>query len=213
MKKGSSSVMVGVALLASVALIGVLSPALANELDVNRAGALLLRRAPNFSAQAYHKGDFIDVSLRDYSGKWLVLFFYPLDFTFVCPTELKELAKHYNEIQDLGAEVLAASVDSPFTHMAWYETEPQLKEVAFPVMSDLTHEVGKAYGVLHEAEGNHFRATFIIDPDGIIQYHVIHTEMVGRSIKELIRVLQALQTGGLCPVEWEPGEELLEPAK
>jgi alkyl hydroperoxide reductase subunit AhpC len=213
MNRGWSRIVVCAVLLATVALTGALSPAVADERDVSPSRTLLLQAAPDFTAQAYHKGDFIDVTLSDFSGEWFVLFFYPLDFTFVCPTELRELAKHYKEFQDLGAEVLAASVDSVYTHMAWYETEPQLKDVAFPVLSDITHEIGKAYRVLHEVAGNHFRATFIIDPEGIIQYHVIHTEMVGRSIKELLRVLQALQTGGLCPVEWEPGEELLEPGR
>lgn len=202
-----------VALLTLVALTGALPPAVAQEPSTRPPETLLLKPAPDFTAQAYYDGDFMDVSLSDYKGKWLVLFFYPLDFTFVCPTELRELASSYKEFQDLGAEVLAASVDSVYTHMAWYQTEPQLKDVRFPVMSDLRHDIGKAYGILHDAEGNHFRATFIIDPEGIIKYHVIHTEMVGRSIKELLRVLQALQTGGLCPVEWEPGEELLEPGE
>jgi len=194
-------------------LLGTSLPAAAEERNTSSPATLLLQPAPEFTAQAYHQGNFTDVSLSSYKGKWLVLFFYPLDFTFVCPTELKELAAQYKELQALGAEVMAASVDSVYTHMAWYETEPQLKEVTFPVISDITHQIGKAYGVLHEASGNHFRATFIIDPEGVIQYHVIHTEMVGRNIKELIRVLQALQTGGLCPVEWEPGEELLVPGR
>jgi len=211
MKICSRRLGVWIALLTMVALTGVFSPAVAAEEDAKLVDTLLLKPAPDFSALAYHMGDFIEVSLSDYRGKWLVLFLYPLDFTFVCPTELNELAKRYQEFKDLGAEVLAGSVDSVYTHMAWYTTEPQLEDVTFPVLSDTSHNIGKAYGVLHDEAGNHFRATFIIDPEGIIQYHVIHTEMVGRSIKELLRVLQALQTGGLCPVEWEPGQELLQP--
>jgi alkyl hydroperoxide reductase subunit AhpC len=152
------------------------------------------------------------VSLSDYRGKWLVLFFYPLDFTFVCPTEITALSDRFEEFADLGAEVLGVSTDSVFSHRAWINTPREqngLGELNFPLASDITKEVARDYGVLIEEEGIALRGLFIIDPNGVLQYSVVNNLNIGRSVDETLRVLEALQTGGLCPADWKPGKELL----
>jgi alkyl hydroperoxide reductase subunit AhpC len=151
-------------------------------------------------------------SLSDYRGKWLVLFFYPLDFTFVCPTEITALSDRFEEFADLGAEVLGVSTDSVFSHRAWINTprdQNGLGELNFPLASDITKEVARDYGVLIEEEGIALRGLFIIDPNGVLQYSVVNNLNIGRSVDETLRVLEALQTGGLCPADWKPGKQLL----
>jgi peroxiredoxin (alkyl hydroperoxide reductase subunit C) len=166
------------------------------------------RSAPDFKdITAYHKGEFTKVSLSDYKGKWLVFFFYPRDFTFICPTELRGFAKHKDELQKLGAEVLAASTDSEWSHKVWFEKD--LPQVDYPILADTTHHVSRAYNVLDETNGESQRGLFIIDPEGDVKYVVVSAGSVGRSVKEVLRVLEALQSGELCPVEWEPGQETL----
>lgn len=152
------------------------------------------------------------VLLEDYRGRWLVLFFYPYDFSFVCPTEILALSNQYEEFKALNADILGVSTDSVFAHRAWLQTpEDQngIQGTKFLLASDSTHAVSEAYGVLVEEEGVSLRGLFIIDPDGILQYSVIHNMNIGRSVDETLRVLEALQTGGLCAANWEPGEELL----
>jgi len=153
-----------------------------------------------------------EISLSDYKGKWLIFFFYPLDFTFVCPTEIRALSDRLDEIQDLDTEVLGASTDSVHSHFAWLKTpvaKNGIEGVKYPLASDFTKEVARAYGVLDETTGAAQRGLFIIDPEGILRYAVVTNDNVGRSVDETLRVLQALQTGGLCPAEWTPGKELL----
>ena len=165
--------------------------------------------APNFEElQSYHKGAFKKVSLSDYKGKWLVLFFYPRDFTFVCPTEIQEFSKYYADFQGHNCEILAASTDSEFSHKAWFETDERLKSTEYPVIADTTHDLALEYGVLDE-DGSAQRGTFIIDPEGKLQYMLISAGSVGRSISETLRVVEALQTGELCPVNWKEGEKTL----
>ena len=164
-------------------------------------------KAPDFTAAAYVHGEQETVSLADYRGKWVVLFFYPMDFTFVCPTEIREFAKHEHDIKDLDGVVIGASTDSFFTHKAWYERD--LPEVRFPVLADTTHKISRLFGVLKEDEGIAYRGTFIVDPDGIVRYVVVSDLSVGRSVSETVRVLKALQSGELCPVEWKPGQHTL----
>ena len=164
-------------------------------------------KAPQFTAEACVNGEFKTISLSDYRGKWVVLFFWPLDFTFVCPTEIKGFAHKEEEFKKLGAVVLGASTDSVHSHKAWQEKD--LPEVRFPLLSDMSHVLSKDYGVLIDEKGIALRGTFIIDPDGILQYAVISNLNVGRSVEETLRVLKACQTGDLCPVEWEPGRETL----
>lgn len=163
-------------------------------------------QAPDFNAEALLKGEFIHVSKEDYKGKWLVLFFYPLDFTFICPTEITAMSKRHAEFEALDAKVLGGSTDSVHSHKAWLE---ELGELNYPLFSDLTHKMAKAYGVLLPEEGLTTRGTFIISPEGELKYALYHHHDVGRSVDETLRVLKGLQTGQLCPVDWEEGKETL----
>ncbi len=164
--------------------------------------------APEFKAKAYVKGDFKEVSLRDYAGKWVCLYFYPLDFTFVCPTEIKSFGAHEAKFKEMGCEVLACSTDSVYSHKAWFERD--LKEVKHPVLADTNHSISRNYNVLIEDAGIALRGTFLIDPKGVLQWMSVNALEVGRSVEEVIRTLQALQTGSLCPVDWKPGQATLK---
>jgi alkyl hydroperoxide reductase subunit AhpC len=165
--------------------------------------------APIFDEMAtYHKGEFKTASLRDYAGKWIVLFFYPRDFTFICPTEIEEFGKMYPEFQNLGCEILAASTDSKEVHKAWFETDARLKAVSYPIIADTTHELADMYNVL-DNDGAAQRGTFVIDPDGILRFILVSADSVGRNIQEMLRVVEALQTGEKCPANWQKGEETL----
>lgn len=166
------------------------------------------KAAPDFTnVTAYHKGEFHTVSLSDYKGKWLVFFFYPRDFTFICPTEIKGFGMEKEEFAALNAEVLGCSTDSEWSHKNWFERD--LKEVEYPVLADVTHQVSKDYDVYNETDGLAERGLFIVDPDGIVRYVVVSAGSVGRSVAETVRVLKALQSGELCPVEWHAGEKTL----
>jgi peroxiredoxin (alkyl hydroperoxide reductase subunit C) len=175
---------------------------------------LVGKPAPDFTMEtALGNGkDFGRVSLSDYKGKCLVLFFYPLDFTFVCPTEIVALSDAAQTFADLNTEILGVSVDSKHTHRAWINTpreENGLGQLNFPLASDILKTVARDYGVLIEEEGVALRGLFIIDPDGILKYQVVNHNDVGRSVDETLRVLQALQSGGLCPMNWKPGQKHL----
>jgi len=166
--------------------------------------------APDFTLQGYQDGKFAEYSLSQItgSGKWVVLFFYPLDFTFVCPTEITGFNKKIEEFDKLNAQVLGASVDSVHSHKAWVEKD--LGKLEFPLLSDFKKETADSYNILVDEDGGvALRGTFIIDPDGILRYSVVSDLNVGRSIDETVRVLSALKNGGLCPVEWEEGEATL----
>ena len=174
--------------------------------------------APNFKGVSVIGGDsanlhagnaFKEIKLEDYKGKWVVFFFYPLDFTFVCPTEIEDFGKHYEEFKKLNAEVIACSTDSQFSHLAWREAHKGLKNLPYPMLADFTKETARSFGVLKEETGYALRGLYIIDPEGTIKYSVIHPEAVGRSSKETLRVLQALQSGKMTPCGWEPGEATL----
>ncbi len=164
--------------------------------------------APDFTLEAVVNKEFKEVRLADYRGKWVVLFFYPLDFTFVCPTEIAGFNKALPDYKKLNAEVLGASVDSKYSHLAWIK-RGDLGDLNFPLLSDLRKEVAARYGILNEKEGVALRGLFIIDPDGILQYELVHNLSVGRSVEETLRVLEALQTGELCPLGWKPGQKTL----
>ncbi len=154
-----------------------------------------------------------EIALDDYAGTWLVLFFYPLDFTFVCPTEILALSDRYDEFTSLGADVLGCSTDSVYSHFAWINTPKTQNGIAglrFPLVADYKKETAAAYGVLDETDGKAQRGLFIIDPDGMLRYSTVTADNVGRSVDETLRVLQALQTGGLCAADWKPGKQLLE---
>lgn len=163
--------------------------------------------APHFAGEALIDGEFKKISLEDYRGKWVVLFFYPLDFTFVCPTEITGFHKHLAEFDKLGAVIIGCSTDSVHSHKAW--TEGSLGKIDYPLLGDTTHRISKDYDVLIKEQGIALRGTFIIDQDGILRYQVISDLNVGRSVAETLRVIKALQTGELCPVEWGEGEKTL----
>ncbi|MBC7996629.1 MAG: peroxiredoxin [Leptolyngbya sp.] len=172
------------------------------------------KRAPDFDMPSTKdmKGLKENVRLADFKGKWLILFFYPLDFTFVCPTEITAFDKKYDEFKKAGAEILAISTDSVYSHRAWIQTPEDkggLGPVAFSLASDITKDVSRDYGVLMEDKGIALRGLFIIDPDGNLQYQVVHSLNIGRSVEETLRVLEALKTGGLCAADWKPGQKPL----
>jgi alkyl hydroperoxide reductase subunit AhpC len=164
--------------------------------------------APPFKVEAVAGTEIKTVSLEDYRGKWLVLFFYPADFSFVCPTEITGFSKELERFKKLNAEVLGGSVDGKYAHLAWLK-RGDLGEVKYPLFSDIKKEMAERYGVLDAKEGVTLRGLFIIDPDGVVQYHVVHNLSVGRSVEETLRVLEALQTTSLCPLNWKPGQKTL----
>lgn len=166
--------------------------------------------APDFAnAVAYKKNEaeFIKIDLAQYRGKWVVLFFYPRDFTFICPTEIRGFAKKESEFEAMNCKIVAVSTDSEWSHKNWFEKD--LPEVAYPIIADTTHKISADYGVLNSDDGSSERGLFIIDPEGIIKYVLISSGSVGRSVTETLRVLKAVQSGDLCPVEWEAGEATL----
>ena len=165
------------------------------------------KAAPDFELEAVVGTEFQNVKLSDYRGKWVVLFFYPLDFTFVCPTEIKAFSKQVKDFEEAGAVILGGSVDSKFSHLAWINSD--LGELNYPLFSDMTKEVSRQYGVLKEDLGIALRGLFLINPEGVLEYQVVHDLSVGRSDGETLRVLKALQTGENCPIDWEPGEKTL----
>lgn len=175
---------------------------------------LVGKPAPKFEMESTKNLETLEekVKLADYEGKWLVLFFYPLDFTFVCPTEITALSDRYDEFADLDTEIIGVSTDSKFSHRAWINTprdDNGLGHINYPLGADTTHQVSRDYGVLIEDEGIALRGLFIIDPQGIVRYQVVTDNNIGRSVDETLRVLQALQSGGLCPSDWKPGQKTL----
>ena len=167
-------------------------------------------KAPDFDAKAFVDGRFEDFRLSKLRGKWVVLFFYPADFTFVCPTEIQGFAEKYEEFKKAGAEIVSVSRDTIYVHKAWVEHDDRVAEARYPMVEDRKGEISRDYGVLDEASGNSQRGLFIINPEGIVKYMVVTDDNVGRSTDETFRVLSALQTGGLCPVNWEPGKATLK---
>ena len=166
---------------------------------------------PDFTLHGYYGGETRDYTISKYKGRWLVLFFYPLDFTFVCPTEVKGFNDHFDEFQKAKADILGVSVDSVHSHNAWVMHEFGGK-LNYPLLSDFNKEITELLGIDTTDSGGlvALRATFIVDPKGILRYMVVSDNNVGRSVSETLRVVKALQTGGLCPVDWKPGEKLLK---
>lgn len=157
--------------------------------------------------------EFADIGHDSYTGKWLVLFSWPLDFTFVCPTEIAEFGKANGQFADRDAQVLGLSLDSHFVHMAWRKDHKDLRELPFPMLADIKRELCEALGILHKDDGVPLRATFIVDPQGVIRWVSVNDLKVGRSVPEVLRILDALQTDELCPCNWKPGTPTLELAK
>ena len=170
--------------------------------------AMIGEQAPNFTLDAVVGKEFKKISLTDYRGKWVVFFFYPFDFSFVCPTEIKGFNEKLDVFKKLNAVVLGASEDSKYSHLAWIK-RGDLGDLNYPLLSDYKKEVAERYGILDKKEGVVLRGLFIIDPDGVLQYKLVHNLSVGRNVDETLRVLEALQTGELCPLGWHPGVKTL----
>ncbi len=173
-------------------------------------------KLPLMYLDAFHKGDLTTVKLASYRGKWLILFFYPADFSFVCPTELTEMAEQYERFKKAGAEVLAISTDSALVHRAWAEHHEGIGKIRFPMLSDRAGRLSRAMGVYVEDKGTALRASFVVDPDGTVIAAEMHDDSIGRSAAELLRKLEAAiavraSDGGFCPANWNPGEELITP--
>ena len=175
------------------------------------------QQAPYFKGQAVVGTGFKEITLKSYKGKWLVLFFYPLDFTFVCPTEIIAFSDRSGDFKKIGAEIVACSVDSHFTHLAWVNTPRNkggLGELNIPLLADLDKSIGKNYGVLLKA-GMHLRGLFIIDPKGTIRHQTVNDLPVGRNVDEALRIIEGFQYvekhGEVCPANWTPGEKTMKP--
>ena len=170
-----------------------------------------------FAATAFHNGAFVDVSDADIAGKWSVFFFYPADFTFVCPTELGDLADNYEEFNRLGVDVYSVSTDTHFTHKAWHSTSDTIGKIQYAMIGDPTGQITRNFGMMREEQGLANRGTFLVDPDGVIQFVEVTAEGVGRNAVELLRKIKAAQyvrthPGEVCPAKWEEGDDTLAPS-
>jgi len=179
--------------------------------------SLINTQVKPFTATAFHNGAFVEVSDADLLGKWSVVFFYPADFTFVCPTELGDLADHYSEFEKLGVEIYSVSTDTHFTHKAWHDNSATISKIQYPMIGDPTGVITTNFGVMRAGQGLADRGTFVIDPQGVIQIMEISCEGVGRDASELLRKVKAAQyvaahPGEVCPAKWQEGEETLAPS-
>ena len=170
-----------------------------------------------FTAQAFHNGEFVSVSDEDLKGGWNIMFFYPADFTFVCPTELGDLADHYADFQRIGVEIYSVSTDTHFTHKAWHDTSDTIGKIQYPMIGDPSGVITNNFGVMREGQGLADRGTFVIDPQGVIQIMEVSCEGVGRNAAELLRKVKAAQyiaahPGEVCPAKWEEGDDTLAPS-
>ena len=179
--------------------------------------SLINTKIKPFKATAYHNGKFVDVSDESVAGKWSVFVFYPADFTFVCPTELEDLAEQYAEFQKIGAEIYSVSTDTHFSHKAWHDTSDAIGKVNYPMIADPTHALARNFEVLIEEEGIALRGTFVVNPEGEIKVMEVHDNGIGRKASELLRKVRAAQyiaahPGEVCPAKWEEGAETLKPS-
>lgn len=179
--------------------------------------SLINTQVKPFKATAFHNGEFVDVSEADLKGKWSVFFFYPADFTFVCPTELGDLADHYEEFKKLGVEIYGVSTDKHFTHKAWHDTSETIGKIQYPMIGDPTLAISRNFEVLIEEDGLAERGTFVIDPEGTIQIVELNAGNIGRDANELLRKIKAAQyvaahPGEVCPAKWKEGEATLAPS-
>ena len=174
------------------------------------------QRIPDFKVQAYVNGEFKTVTNADLAGKWSVFFFYPADFTFVCPTELGDLADKYADLKKMGVEVYGVSTDTHFVHKAWHDASETIKKVKYPLLADPTGHLSRSFGVYIEEEGLAYRGTFVINPEGVVKIAEVHDNGIGRNAEELVRKVQAAQfvathPGEVCPAKWKPGAATLKP--
>jgi NADH-dependent peroxiredoxin subunit C len=170
----------------------------------------------DFKVQAFHNGEFKSISRADLKGKWAIFYFYPADFTFVCPTELGDLADKYEQLKQLGVEVYSVSTDTHFVHKAWHDASPTIKKISFPMLADPTGVLSRAFGVYIEEEGLAYRGTFLVDPEGKIKLAEAQDNAVGRNAEELVRKVHAAifvanHPGEVCPAKWTPGAATLKP--
>jgi len=180
--------------------------------------SLINTKIEDFKVQAYHNGDFKEFTNKDLEGKWSVFFFYPADFTFVCPTELGDLADNYEAFKAINTEIYSVSTDTHFVHKAWADASDTIKKVTFPMLADPRALLSKAFDVYIDEDGLALRGTFIVNPDGIIKAYEVHDLGIGRDADELIRKVQAAQFVAehgdqVCPAKWKPGKETLTPGK
>ncbi len=174
------------------------------------------QKVADFELSAFQDNSLKTLKLSSFSNKWVVLVFYPADFTFICPTELEELADKYDEFKKINAEVLSISTDTIFVHKAWHDNSPSIKKIKFPMLADPTGKVCKEFGTYIDEEGLSLRGSFIIDPDGVLKAFELHDNSIGRSADELLRKLQAAifvreNKGEVCPANWKPGKKTLKP--
>jgi peroxiredoxin (alkyl hydroperoxide reductase subunit C) len=170
----------------------------------------------DFECDAYYDGEIKKIRLSFYEGKWLVLLFYPADFTFVCPTELEDAADHYEEFKKAGAEILSVSTDTVYVHKAWHDQSPAIKKIRYPMVADPAAKLCRYFGTYIEENGISLRATYIVDPDGVLRAYEVHDNSIGRSADEILRKLQAAifvrgHEGEVCPANWRPGKKTLRP--
>lgn len=173
-------------------------------------------KVADFAVEAFQKNRIKKIKLSDYVGKWVVVFFYPADFTFVCPTELKEMSDTYSEFQKAGAEILSVSTDTVFVHKAWYDNSKTIGKIEFPMLADPTGKICKQFGTYIAEEGLSLRGSFIINPEGILKAYELHDNSIGRSAAELLRKVHAAEYvrehgGEVCPASWKPGAKTLKP--
>lgn len=178
---------------------------------------IINKQVPEFSVQAYHNGEFKTISTEDVRGKWGIFFFYPADFTFVCPTELEDMADNYAKFESLGVEIYSVSTDTHFVHKAWHDTSPAIKKIKYPMLADPTGVLSRAFGVMIEEEGMALRGTFVINPEGQIKLAEVHDNSIGRNADELLRKVEAAQyvashDGEVCPAKWKKDAETLKPS-
>lgn len=179
--------------------------------------SMINKSIPEFTAQAYHDGVFKTVTSDDVKGKWSIFLFYPADFTFVCPTELEDMAKIYGELQSLGIEVYSVSTDTHFVHKAWHDTSEAIGKIDYPMIGDPTGAITRGFGVMIEEDGVALRGTFLANPEGVIKVCEIHDLGIGRSAKDMLRKVKAAQyvadhDGEVCPAAWEAGQQTLTPS-
>jgi NADH-dependent peroxiredoxin subunit C len=177
---------------------------------------LINTKITDFKVQAYHQNEFKTVTHADLAGKWAIFFFYPADFTFVCPTELVDVAEKYEEFKKMGVEVYSVSTDTHFTHKAWHDTSDSIKKINYPMLADPTGHLSRAFGVYIEEEGLAYRGTFLVDPEGKIKLAEVQDNGIGRNAEELMRKVQAAQfirnhPNEVCPAKWKPGSQTLKP--
>ncbi len=179
--------------------------------------SIINTRLPEFSVQAYHNGEFVTISNKDIEGRWAIFFFYPADFTFVCPTELVDMSQKYYDLQQMGVDLYSVSCDTHFVHKAWADASESIRSIKYPMLADPTGALARSFGVMIESEGMAYRGTFLVDNTGLVKLAEIQDNSIGRDADELMRKVEAAQfvathDGEVCPAKWKKGAETLKPS-